>query len=167
MKKRTKCVACGSKAVVERGDFPFPESGLSTLVLRGVDVEKCPQCGDSPVIPQPAKLLREVTRALIAKPARLKGEEVRFLRKRVGRSAKEFAEMLHFTPYTLSRVENGKQQLGMNADLLVRLAVDRLMRDESDPLLLRTFPAVEDRVEDLPIMVDAQAVKAEYPSVAA
>jgi len=61
-----------------------------------------------------------VARAFI--PVELDGREVRFMRKVIGVSAKEFAENLHMDPATFSRWEHNKQRVGAWADKEVRMA---------------------------------------------
>ncbi|MCA3270433.1 MAG: hypothetical protein ING12_00430 [Roseomonas sp.] len=61
-----------------------------------------------------------VARALL--PVELTGSEVRFMRKVIGMSAKDFAEALKLDPASLSRWENNKQTLGGWAESQVRLA---------------------------------------------
>jgi len=59
-----------------------------------------------------------VTRALI--PLQLCGAELRFLRKAMGRTGKEFAEAIDVDPAVLSRWENDKQTMGGFAEKVIR-----------------------------------------------
>lgn len=52
----------------------------------------------------------------------LAGDDLRFLRKRVGKSSKDFAELLGLTSEQYSRIENGRKLTASN-DKLVRLLV--------------------------------------------
>jgi len=61
-----------------------------------------------------------VARALC--PIQLEGAEVKFVRRAIGLSGKDFAEGLGLDPATLSRWENGKQEVGAWADKQVRMA---------------------------------------------
>ncbi len=69
-----------------------------------------------------------ITRCLI--PIRLSGAEVRFIRKVIGKNAKQFAEDLEMDPATYSRWENDKQSVGAWADKQVRQAAIILLREK-------------------------------------
>jgi len=65
------------------------------VILVGVPVARCGRCGETEVgIPGIEALHRAIAGALIAKPARLAPEEVRFLRKHLGLSSADFAALL-------------------------------------------------------------------------
>ena len=82
----------------------------------------CPVCkAEAPIIPRVGELHRVIADILSRKPAPLRGEEIRFLRKNMGISARRLAAVLSITPETLSRVENGKLSLHPGLERLVRL----------------------------------------------
>jgi len=61
-----QCSDCGSDARVERGTYRFRESGLDNVVLKGIEMIKCPQCGnEDPVIPNLDGLLRTLALAVV------------------------------------------------------------------------------------------------------
>jgi DNA-binding transcriptional regulator YiaG len=95
--------------------------------LSGITVYRCPKCGtESPLIPKIEKLHALMADRIAAKPSELDGQEIRFLRKHAGCSAKRFANLMGVTPEYLSRVENGKpkhKKFGKAADRLARLLV--------------------------------------------
>jgi transcriptional regulator with XRE-family HTH domain len=65
----------------------------------------------------------------------LSKEEIRFLRKRLGRKANEFAKELGIEPEHLSRLENGKNPVPEPLDKLIRLIY---AVSAGDPELLKT-----------------------------
>lgn len=67
-------------------------------------------------------LLTSVAMALLGKEAPLTGDELRFLRKRIGKSSKDFAQLIGKTSEQYSRIENGAVLTASN-DKLVRLMV--------------------------------------------
>jgi len=60
--------------------------------------------------------------ALLGKESPLTGGELRFLRKRIGKSSKDFAQLIGKTSEQYSRIENGAVLTASN-DKLVRLMV--------------------------------------------
>ena len=102
--------------------YHYVLSGLKNIYLMGIKVRVCPKCRiESPIIPRMADLHDLIRQILLRKPELLAGDEVRFLRKNAGLSAKEFAELINETQSHLSRVENGKTPtLGAQADKLTR-----------------------------------------------
>jgi putative zinc finger/helix-turn-helix YgiT family protein len=123
MMKNSKpvCRECGGKASLVRKDYRFTESGLDNVVLKDIEVVVCPQCGsESPRIPNHDDLMRTIAIALIDMPSELSGNEVRFLRKLLGRSGEQFAQMLGIDRSHLSRIENGAMAVSRQTDRLVR-----------------------------------------------
>ena len=59
---------------------------------------------------------------LVSKETPLTGDELRFLRKRVGKPSKDFAQLLGLTSEQYSRIENGLRLTRSN-DKLVRFLV--------------------------------------------
>ncbi len=122
------CHKCG-RAFAEtrtttKAPYHYTSSGLANLYLVGIVMRRCASCRtESPVIPRMGGLHRTIARVLLDKPERLTGDELRFLRKFVGLSATDFASQVRIDPATLSRFENGKQDLGESADKLARAVV--------------------------------------------
>ena len=124
MKSRTAlCASCGERATVVRKDYRMDNLGVPA-VLRKIDVIECPLCGSvTPVIPNLDGLMRALAVGILCSPCSLSGMEVRFLRKYVNKSAKEFARYLHLTHYHLSDIETGKDGIGPQTDRLIRMLV--------------------------------------------
>src|SRR6185312_5341640 len=74
-------------------------------------------------VPRIAELHRVVALAVLRKPSRLTGDEVRFLRKFIGWSGSDFARRIGVDPSTVSHWENGKQPIGPASDRLLRMLV--------------------------------------------
>lgn len=104
--------------------YLYKESGLSNVVLVGVEVRRCPSCGHHElVLPRVAELHRTIAHALIHKPSRFNGSEVRYLRKYLGWSGVDFAKHIGVDPSTVSNWENDKDPIGNSSDRLLRLMV--------------------------------------------
>jgi putative zinc finger/helix-turn-helix YgiT family protein len=118
------CVECGTALVVRRQNRRYEAGGLPQVVLVGVEVRRCPECGAEKVaIPRIERLHRVIARAFIRKPARLAGSEIRFLRKYLGWSASDFAGRMGTARETVSRWETDAFPIGPQADRLLRLLV--------------------------------------------
>ncbi len=118
------CLQCGGAMTTARENFKYDASGLPGITLVGVEVSRCPQCGEFEVsIPQIEELHRMLARAVAAKPERLAAEEIRYLRKWLGWSGVDFADHMGVDPATVSRWENDSLQMGGSAERLLRLLV--------------------------------------------
>jgi transcriptional regulator with XRE-family HTH domain len=74
---------------------------------------------------------------LLKKQGAITGLEFRYLRKAMGKSAKETAECLAVNPVTISRWENNKEKIGPQSDRLLRMAFIL------DPAEARSFAATK------------------------
>src|SRR5712691_1924098 len=125
------CQDCGAEMKTSRENYRYDESGLPYVVLSGVEVGHCPKCGLREVaIVGMDNLHGLIARMVAQKSNRLTSEEVRFLRKYLGFSSVDFAEIVGVSAETVSRWENGKQ-LSPIADRLIRM------------LAIGTLPATE------------------------
>ena len=117
-----KCSRCGEEAPAVRGSYSFRESGLGNVVLQGIEIIRCPKCGnEDPIIPRLDDLMGALAYGVIMKPYRLTGEEIRFLRKYVQMTQDEFSRILRVDKTTLSKWETNDDRIGEQSDLLVRL----------------------------------------------
>lgn len=124
---------------------------LPGVLVRDVEVETCPTCGEGYTLPRIAELHRLLALALASKRGRLTGPEVRFIRGVLGLRGKELARRMGVTPVTVSRWENGKEPLGPTTERLLRL----MAAAGTDP---RGFDlAVLDRVGGEPVPLRAAA----------
>ena len=118
------CVSCGHAMNTRRENYQYTASGLPHVTLVGVEVSRCPRCGETEVaIPRIEDLHRAIARTLIEQRARLIAPEIRFLRKHLGWSGVDFAAHMGATPETVSRWEKGAVPLGAASDRLLRLMV--------------------------------------------
>src|SRR2546425_3135547 len=99
-----KCTECGTQMKARRENYRYDECGLRHVTLMGIEVRRCPRCGNYEVsIPHVEKLHRLIARVVIEKTTRFTGEEVRFLRKSLGWSGSDFAKRMGVTDETVSR----------------------------------------------------------------
>lgn len=115
-----KCRGCGQVYVETTGDYHFKLSGLDNAYIEDAHLIKC-GCGVGLKIKSMVLVLDELGNAVINKPGPLNGQEIRYLRKNAGLSAREFARLLEVDHTTLSKWENGRAP-GRPNDLLIRLA---------------------------------------------
>lgn len=119
-----KCGECGGAMQTRRGVFKHKALGLANVVLANVEIRTCKECGEQEVvIPAAEKLRTAIVHAIVTKPGRLSGEEVRYLRKFIGWSGSDFARHFGVEPGTVSRWENEHEKIGPAADRLLRLSV--------------------------------------------
>jgi putative zinc finger/helix-turn-helix YgiT family protein len=134
-----KCLNCGHAMTTKRENVPY--TALPGAVLVGVPVSRCASCGEFEVaIPAIDELNRALAAAVIHKPARLVGAEIRFLRSYLGYSGADFAKVIGSDPATVSRWEGDKQPIGHHTDLLLRamVALDKRVDEYS----IKTFETV-------------------------
>ena len=121
-----KCPECHEANLESRRESRrYEESGLPVMLMN-VEVRHCPNCGnDLLAIPRMAQLHRTIATALIQKPAQLTPREIRFLRKSLGWSGRDFAARMHVDPATVSRWErdDSPQVMDPQNDLLLRAIV--------------------------------------------
>lgn len=166
MKKRETCSNCGAMASVTRGNYQSMDFGLPVELMR-IELVQCSKCGNiDPIIPNMDDLMHAIAFALVCNPCKLSGEHVRFLRKYLGKTAKEFAQLVHYKDHThLSKIENGHEEIGPQADKLVRFVVI----DSSPELksrvneLLEMLPGISDDCSDTAeIKIDPETNQVEY-----
>lgn len=121
------CTECGEPQSLTRKAVPYPQSGLSNVQLQNVPVWKCANFHEEVEIPSSKQLHDVLNQLVLRKPVALAGSEIRFLRRRINLSGKEFAERIGLTPVRLSQLENSTGPIGRRIDLLVRLYVAAVM----------------------------------------
>ena len=115
----------------QKGEYRYTESGLDNVVLTGVTMYKC-ACGEAvPELKNVGRIHRAIADALTKKKSRLYGQEVRFLRKEIGMTAKDLAGLLSVNPVTVSRWESGKEKVGSVSDKLIRMLYVQVMQERS------------------------------------
>ena len=114
-------------------NYRYMECGLRNVILKGIVVFRCQNCGaEVPEIVAASALHSLIGIRLLFKPMRLNGEEVRFLRKVVGYSATELAELAGTSKSVVSRWEN-RTTLGSHTDRLIRMICVNKMIQEAFP----------------------------------
>jgi len=129
-----KCMQCGEALTSQRENFAYRAVGLPSITLADVMVSRCPKCGEYEVeIPAVEELHKTIAILVASKAEKLTPDEVRFLRKYLGWSGADFAATFGVDPATVSRWENGKQEMGATAERLLRLSIGRLQPLEKYP----------------------------------
>jgi len=152
-----KCPICRSEMVTRKGNYLYTESGLNHITLHNVEIRNCKKCGEQTVsIPKIEELHRVIAFAVIKKKERLSAEEIRFLRKYLGWSGKDFAEHMGVAPETVSRWENDRESMGPVADRLLRLIIAQQKPVDSYSLeLLREVKNENQKQSRFEIIADA------------
>lgn len=129
-----KCPECRTLTTSTQEAYKDRECGLSYVTLRNVTIDRCPSCGEVVVsIPRISELHKVLSFAVASKPSRLEGAEIRFLRKYLGWSGVQFANIMGVAPETVSRWENDSTPMGQTAERMIRLMVFRLEPVEKYP----------------------------------
>jgi putative zinc finger/helix-turn-helix YgiT family protein len=119
-----KCLECKAPMRTRKANHRYDECGLKHITLVGVEVARCPRCGNFEIsIPRLEELHRLLARVLIEKSTRFTADEVRFLRKSLGWSGSDFAKHMGVAVETVSRWENDAAPIGPQADRLLRFLV--------------------------------------------
>lgn len=125
-----KCPECRKGQMeARRENYRYTESGLPNVVIENAEILQCPVCGSRGVAIQSMDALHRVLAlAVIRQPDPLGPHEIRYLRKWLGWSGKDFAKHMGVTPETVSRWESvdGGKPMGGTADRLLRMLVARL-----------------------------------------
>ncbi len=144
--KTELCGNCGEMAHIVCKDYEFKEMGVP-VVLHHIGVIECKHCGNiDPVIPNMDGLMHVLALGLLCKPGKLCGEEVRYLRKYVNKSAVEFSRYLHVEHTYLSKIENDRYEVGPQTDRLIRLMVINMDPKLADGIkdLMSLMPNIKD-----------------------
>jgi len=123
--------------------YRFVDSGLSNVYLVGVKYWVCQTCGaQAAEILAPEQLMNVIAEAIVMRRGILDGAEIRFLRKRVGKKAADFAALINNTPEHFSKLETGALPVKEATDKLIRLTYGMLSGNKA--LLLRLSAGIEE-----------------------
>jgi len=165
MKRTVECSVCGSPAKVARGSYPFAECGLPNVVLQGVKLIRCNKCSnEDAIIPRLNELMRVLALAVVFKPYRLRGEDVKFLRKYLKMTNDEFARLIHIDKTNLSKWENNHDKIGPQSDRLIRVMAVVLgegLREELEAVI-KSFPNIQGTRSNVRIDMDADNGSYQY-----
>ncbi|MEP7367347.1 MAG: type II TA system antitoxin MqsA family protein [Acidobacteriota bacterium] len=160
------CTNCGEPVVTEMRNYQYSECGISNVVLTGIQVADCPNCGNTDVIiPHMARIHRAIAHALANSPARLTGEQLRFLRKRLGFTGEDLGTYLHTDKTKVSKWERDEDRIGPATDRLVRLLVAALDKDlrPALPAVAGHLPQISDDAgADYQLQVDSQTLQTAF-----
>ncbi len=109
------------KTSTEDEPYHFVGSGLENVFLVGVEYELGSdglQAADIPSLPM---LMEAIGKVLVEKKTPLSADEVRFLRKRLRFSSKNFAKLVGKTSEQYSRIENGVAKMTPTVERVIRL----------------------------------------------
>ncbi len=163
--KGIECSNCGAPARVVHGTYDLKDVGLKNVVLQGIEIVKCPRCkNENPIVPNMNGLMRALALAVIEKPYRLTGEEVRFLRKYLRLTGEEFSRLIHVDKSTLSKWENNEDRVGDQSDRLIRLVAVGLgegLKEESERVI-RSFPQIKGKPHPVGIQMNAATLSYQY-----
>jgi len=110
------------KQATPKAPYHFLDSGLSNVYLVGIKYWECAACGAAAAeIPAPIQLMKVIAESIVMKRGILRGAEIRFLRKRMGKKAIDFAELIGKSAEHLSKLETGKLNITAPLDKLIRL----------------------------------------------
>ncbi len=101
--------------------YHYTESGLSNVSLVNGYTEKETPYGDAVAIDDVDALHAAIGADLIKSPARLTGEEVRFLRQEMDLTQANLAKELKVDGQTVARWEKGESEISGPADGLIRV----------------------------------------------
>jgi DNA-binding transcriptional regulator YiaG len=161
----TQCSNCGATGRAVHGAYELKGAGLKDVVLQRIDTVMCPNCkNEDPIIANLNGLMRAVALAVIGKPYRLTGEDVRFLRKYLRLTGEEFSRLIHVDKSTPSKRENNEDCLGDQSDRLIRLVALGLgerLKQESERVI-RSFPQIKSKPHPVGIQMNATTLSYEY-----
>ncbi|HEX3663375.1 MAG TPA: helix-turn-helix domain-containing protein [Acidobacteriaceae bacterium] len=110
--------------------YHFRDSGLPNVYLIGIKYWACEKCGAlAAEIPAPTQLMNVIAESVVMKKGILHGEEIKFLRKRAGKKAADFAGLVGTSPEHFSRLETGKHTVSEPLDKLIRLTYGMIVDD--------------------------------------
>jgi len=115
------CLLCGGPALVSQ-EARYDQD-LPSIILDPLEVHRCSSCGESVVIRRLTSLHTALRDALLRKPQRLTGHELRFLRQGMGWSEADAARHLGIEEELLGRWEREEAQVDLKTDRLLRLMV--------------------------------------------
>jgi DNA-binding XRE family transcriptional regulator len=110
--------------------------GMHIELVNSVHALVCEKCGNivRTDIPDTPGLIAAVSIARTKVNLKLNGEEIKFLRKAIGKSAKELAQELRVSDETVSRWEHGHLVMGDPMERILRWKVCKAL-EERAPLI--------------------------------
>jgi putative zinc finger/helix-turn-helix YgiT family protein len=148
-----RCPMCGKELACNVEIYHYIESGLPNIFLHDVEVCKC-SCGEDFVnIPSAPELHNIIGGHLIHKNGLLDGNEIKFLRKNMGLTAKKLSKIMSVDNATMSRWENNSQSIDKSYDRLLRLvysAIKEIPIQKSKMLVEQGFSEIKNQKTTMP-----------------
>jgi len=163
-----KCTEC-KRGLLEKKIMPEHDEDLGGIIVRllnSVIAFRCSHCGyEEIVIPDMPELAKAVSLVRALSAARLSGKELKFIRKALDMTQKEFAERMELRTETVSRWENDYPGTGEYCEKLLRHNVCALLY--KDVLAIDYDPAVVTNIriqprtkeDDRPLIMERVKVK--------
>ena len=128
-----KCDRCEAKMTAVKVPYRYAESGLPNVILMGIEVFKCPQCGTVAArIPDMKGLHNAIARCVAKLDRRLVPAELGFLDKFVGYNATD-EKLLHLRD-EIAGWPKSTAQARRRVELFLRLITLIALDDEPDAL---------------------------------
>lgn len=120
-----RCPECGSTDITTSTETrPYSQGSLPQVVIADVTVRKCSACGrEALAIPNIAGLHRTIARGLVWRHTRLRGPELRFLRKYLGLSSATYANVVGVSDETVLAWEAGTRRPPFRTELMLRAMI--------------------------------------------
>jgi DNA-binding transcriptional regulator YiaG len=150
-----KCDELTQHLATEENPFHFTDCGLDNVFLVGIKYFTSNDGRIVAEIPALNQLMRLIARDLVFSQTSLRGEEIRFLRKRLGMKTSDYSKVLRVDVATLSRIENEKQPPSNQLDSLIRMSY----------LLLCNDPILAKHVEKLKELITAEIHRGQFKIV--
>jgi putative zinc finger/helix-turn-helix YgiT family protein len=143
------CASCFEQRRATRNrPYHFLDSGLPNVYLVGVKYWVCQKCGaQAAEIPAAEQLMNLIAEVIVMKPGLLTGLEIKFLRKRAGKKASDFARLIGRTPEHLSKLETGALPISETMDKLIRLSYGLL--NPKSGVVQKIIPKTEDWLKSI------------------
>jgi len=110
------------KISTKKNPYHFVESGLPNVFLVGVHYSECVVCGTYTVrFKHFIGLMERLKQAVIESIEPLTPEQIRFLRKMLRKSSKDFAKLVGVSPEQVSRWMSRRSVPSKSADRLIRI----------------------------------------------
>jgi transcriptional regulator with XRE-family HTH domain len=139
-----RCVECGEPQRLIRGSSGYPESGLDNVQLLNVPLWACTNGHEELEVPAVEELHNLLALMIVRQPAPLSGRDIRFLRRRLGLTARDFSARMGWTPEWQSQLENGHVTAPRSSDLLMKLACGALLAKKTGKPVDDMAPLVEE-----------------------
>lgn len=111
-------------------EYHYTECGLDNVFIEGALEFGDDADEESVMVPAVGQLHRVIAEGIVTHPAKMAGQELRFLRTELGLTQAQLAEIVKVTLLTVSRWERNETPVNDAAEMLVRLhSVEKLGLD--------------------------------------